>query len=67
MRWAWFVLAVVVVALGVAAGLYAAGPERQCRHTHTGQKYPGAPIEDFCDDWGNSNVWERISGAVSGD
>jgi hypothetical protein len=46
MRWAWFGLAVAVVVLGVAAGLYVAGPEQKVvTYTHTN----AVKTEGYCE------------------
>ena len=73
MRWAWFILAVNVLALALAAGLYAAGPERE---SYCGPGFTKHPQQPTCVNWRTkqysdlrtrrTNAWERISEAVSG-
>jgi hypothetical protein len=79
MRWAWFALAVAVVLLVVAAGLYAAGPKSRVEVYHPKERECAAysfltPGE--CIAWRDiyprrertrrTNAWARITGAITG-
>ena len=76
MRWAWFILAVVVLVLVVVGGLYAAEPKYVGKYRCVEWETVGTPSGP----WGSgtqtncvrserrdrANAWERISGAISG-
>jgi hypothetical protein len=63
MRWAWFTLAVVVVALVIVGGLYATGPT--CKSSRTGEYF--TPTGDQrCLSGQRTTLRERISGAITG-
>ena len=74
----WFALAVVVLALVVVGGLYAAGPEQKAACPSGFKRHANPAYFRACVNRRNStdvveirsrrtNAWERISGAVTGD